>query len=115
MPSPSYTHDFKPKTADVFRWIGDDTYHIKVRMEVGAYNYLLEEYSTAKDLPSNELYQDADGKWILDTHLHGLGAIRRFYLGLADKMEILPTEDSGKLMEELRRYSEKHMTFITKQ
>lgn len=113
VPSPSYTHDFKPKTADVFRWIGDDTYHIKVRMEVGAYNYLLEEYSTAKDLPSNELYQDADGKWILDTHLHGLGAIRRFYLGLADKMEILPTEDSGKLMEELRRYSEKHMTFLT--
>lgn len=112
--NPSYPNDFKAKKADVFRWIGEDNYHIKVRMEIGAYNYLLEEYSTAKDLPSDELYQEADGRWILDTHLHGLGAIRRFYLGLADKMEILPTEDSEKLMEELRKYSGKHMGFMTK-
>ncbi|MBQ0044673.1 MAG: WYL domain-containing protein [Bacteroidales bacterium] len=104
IPNPKYTHCFKKKTADVFRWIGDESYHIKVRMEVGAYNYLIEEYSMAKNLPSEELYMEEDGHWILDTHLHGLGAIRRFYLGLADKMEILETEDSEKLIKDIKEF-----------
>jgi len=103
--NPVYSHAFEPKQADVFRWINDgQDYHIKVRMEVGARNYLLEEYSDAKNLPATELYEESDGKWILDTHLHGLGAIRRFYLGLADKIELLPTEDSEKLKEDLKNY-----------
>ena len=110
IPDPEYTHCFKKKTADVFRWIGDDSYHIKVRMEVGAYNYLIEEYSMAKKLPSSELYMEDDGHWILDTHLHGLGAIRRFYLGLADKMEILETEDSSALMEDMRQFMKKNLS-----
>ena len=73
-------------------------------MEVGARNYLLEEYSNAKNLSKSELYEDADGKWILDTRLQGLGAMRRFFLGLADKIEILPTEDSDKLKKEIMEY-----------
>lgn len=102
---PEYTHAFEPRAADVFRWINEnESYHIKVRMEVGARNYLLEEYSNAKNLPSDELYEDSDGKWILDTRLQGLGAMRRFFLGLADKIEILPTEDSEKLKADIRNY-----------
>lgn len=104
IPDPEYPHCFKKKTADVFRWIGDKSYHIKVRMEIGAYNYLIEEYSMAKTLPPTELYMEKDGYWILDTHLHGLGAIRRFYLGLADKMEILETEDSEALINDINTY-----------
>lgn len=111
IPNPEYTHCFKKKAADVFRWIGDESYHIKVRMEVGAYNYLIEEYSMAKNLPSNELYMEEDGHWILDTHLHGLGAIRRFYLGLANKMEILETEDSAALLEDIKKYLSKNLMF----
>lgn len=90
-----------PKEADVFRWLDDGgkSYHIKLRMDVGARNYLLEEYSRAERLPANELYEEKKNKWILDTHVNGLGAVRRFYLGLADKIEILGTEDS----EELKR------------
>lgn len=89
----------------MFRWINEnESYHIKVRMEVGARNYLLEEYSNAKNLPSDELYEESDGKWILDTRLQGLGAMRRFFLGLADKIEILPTEDSEKLKADIRNY-----------
>lgn len=104
IPNPEYAHNFKKKTADVFRWIGDENYHIKVRMEIGAYNYLIEEYSMAKNLPTTELYMEEDGHWILDTHLHGLGAIRRFYMGLADKIEILETEDSAALLEVIDKY-----------
>ncbi len=102
---PVYTHAYEPREADVFRWINEnESYHVKVRMEVGARNYLLEEYSNAKNLPEQELYEDEDGKWILDTRLQGLGAMRRFFLGLADKIEILPTEDSEKLKSDIREY-----------
>lgn len=69
-----------------------------------ARNYLIEVYSNAKNLSENELYEESDGKWILDTRLQGLGAMRRFFLGLADKIEILPTEDSEKLQNDIRKY-----------
>lgn len=94
----------KPRKADVFRWIGDKSYHIKLRMDVMAKNYLLEEYSDAKNLPQNEFYEESPNKWILDTQLQGLGAIRRFYLGLADKIEILETEDADVLQKEIKDY-----------
>lgn len=95
-----------PKKADVFRWLSEDgkTYHIKLRMDVGARNYLLEEYSCTEKLPPEEFYEEKKDKWILDTRLNGLGAVRRFYLGLADKIEILDTEDSEKLKEAIAEY-----------
>lgn len=92
-----------PMLADVFRWLpeGVKSYHIKLRMDIAAKNYLLEEYSCAEKLPGTELYEESRDKWILDTHLNGLGAVRRFYLGLADKIEILDTEDSEALKKEI--------------
>lgn len=95
-----------PKNVDVFRWIADGcpSYHIKLRMDIGAKNCLLEEYSCAESLPKSELYEESRDKWILDTRVNGLGAVRRFYLGLADKIEILDTEDAEALREECREY-----------
>ncbi|MBQ2485715.1 MAG: WYL domain-containing protein, partial [Candidatus Methanomethylophilus sp.] len=70
-----------PRKADVFRWLDDGgrKYHIRLRMDVAARNYLLEEYSCAEKLPPAELYEEKKNKWILDTHVNGLGAVRRFY------------------------------------
>ena len=93
-----------PMRADVFRWLmpeGERTYHVRLRMDVGAKNYLLEEYSCAEKLPKEEFYEEKKNKWILDTRVSGLGAVRRFYLGLADKIEILDTEDSEELKKEI--------------
>jgi hypothetical protein len=36
--------------------------------------------------------------------LNGFGAVRRFYLGLADKIEILDTEDSEALEKDIADY-----------
>lgn len=95
-----------PKKADVFRWLDDGgkRYHIRLRMDVGARNYLLEEYSCAEKLPETELYEEKKNKWILDTWVNGLGAVRRFYLGLADKIEILGTEDSEELKADIAAF-----------
>lgn len=104
-----------PKQPDVFRWLdegaGERKYHIKLRLAAGARNYLLEEYSCAERLPAEEFYPDPDtkDKWILDTHLNGLAAVRRFYLGLADKIEILDTEDSEALKEDVAEYVRRYV------
>ncbi|MBR6933417.1 MAG: hypothetical protein IKH49_08965, partial [Bacteroidales bacterium] len=54
--------------------------------------------------PETELYEEKKNKWILDTWVNGLGAVRRFYLGLADKIEILDTEDSEALLTDIARF-----------
>lgn len=116
-----YSEDSSPYTlpvmepchADVFRWIlpeGGRSYHVRLRMDVGAKNYLMEEYSCAEKLPKEEFYQEEkNNKWILDTHVNGLGAVRRFYLGLADKIEIMDTEDSDELKKEIAEYVRKQI------
>lgn len=75
----------EPRQADVFRWLDEGVYkyHVKLRMDIAAKNYLLEDYSCAEKLPKDELNEESREKWILDTRLNGFGAVRRFYLGLA--------------------------------
>lgn len=109
--NPRYDHVYQPKPADVFRWIGKGrcSSHIKIRMDILAHNCLLEEYSNAKHLSSEELYPDGKDYWILDTHLYGLEAIRRFYLGMADRIEILETEDAERLKKSIREYARKYI------
>lgn len=107
---PEYTHAFPKREADVFRWINPkESFHIKLKLTVAAYNYLTEEYTTAKSLPAEELYQISKERWILDTHLQGLGAVRRFYLGLAKEIEILDTEDADRLRQEIHDYVTHHI------
>lgn len=106
----SYPHAFAPGQADVFRWINPDVnYHIKLKMTIAALNNLREEYSNTKNLPKEELYQISPERWILDTTLHGFGAVRRFYLGLADQIEIMDTEDSEMLKKEIATFVDKNI------
>ena len=101
----------EPRRADVFRWLFTEQrpYHIRLRMHVRAKNYFLEEYSCAEKLPKEEFYQEGKDTWILDTHVSGLGAVRRFYLGLADQIEILDTEDSEELKKDIADYIGEHI------
>ena len=104
----AYPHAFKKGEADIFRWINPKVnYHIKLKMTIAALNNLREEYSITKNLPEGELYQVSPQRWILDTTLHGLSAVKRFYLGLADQIEIMDTEDSDKLKEEIRSFTDR--------
>lgn len=105
-----YPHTFDKGESDVFRWVNPSCdYHIKLKLNISALNNLKEEYSNVKNLPESELYQASPQRWILDTHLHGLGAVRRFYLGLADQIEILDTEDSEKLKADIREFIDKNL------
>ena len=103
--------DVKMPPVDVFRWLYNEktkeSYHVKLKMTVRAKNYLVEEFSCASRLPAEEFYQVREGRddyWILDTTVFGIGAVRRFYLGLADMITILDTEDSDMLKENFRQF-----------
>jgi predicted DNA-binding transcriptional regulator YafY len=110
VPDPEYNHDFRPCQADVFSWVDKDrNYPIRLRMEVMAYNYLVEHFAGARHLPDTELYQEDDAHWILDTVVHGLGPLRWFYVMLADKIEILDSPAADALKEEVRKFVEKHL------
>lgn len=108
VPDPEYNHDFKPCQADVFSWVDKDhDYPVRLRLDVMAYNYLVEHFAGARHLPETELWQEDDTHWILSTTVHGLGPLRWFYLMLADKIEILDSPAAEALKEEVRRFVEK--------
>ena len=100
-----YDHSFEKGKADVFRWVNpSEDYHIRLKMSLFALNVLKDDYLEAGNLGEDELYQDGNDKWILDTHVHGLEPARRFCIGLAKQIEILDSEDAEKLRAEIRRY-----------
>jgi hypothetical protein len=110
VPDPAYNHDFLPCEADVFSWVDHDhDYPVRLRLEVMAYNYLVEHFAGARHLPADELYQEDDAHWILATTVHGLAPLRWFYVMLADKIEILDSPAADALKEEVRGFVEKYL------
>lgn len=108
VPEPEYNHDFKPCEADVFSWVDKDhDYPVRLRLDVMAYNYLVEHFAGARHLPENELYQEDNTHWILETTVHGLGPLRWYYIMLADKIQILDSPAAEALKEEVRKFVEK--------
>ena len=108
VPDPEYNHDFTPCAPDVFSWVDKDhDYPVRLRLEVMAYNYLVEHFAGARHLPADELWQEDDTHWILSTTVHGLGPLRWFYVMLADKIEILDSPAADALKDEVRAFVEK--------
>lgn len=111
VPDPEYNHDFRPCQADVFSWVDKDhDYPIRLRMEVMAYNYLIEHFAGARHLPADQLWQEDDTHWILSTTVHGLAPLRWFYLILADKIEILDSPAAEALKAEVREFVWKYLS-----
>ena len=108
VPDPEYNHDFKPCQADVFSWVDKDhDYSVRLRLDVMAYNYLVEHFAGARHLPETELWQEDDTHWILSTTVHSLAPLRWYYVMLADKIEILDSPAAEALKEEVRKFVEK--------
>ena len=93
------------QSTDVFRMSGKSAKTVKLRLSIRAKNILIEEYPlAARDI------RKENGYWILETGVYDYAGVCRFYLGLADKIEILDTEDSDKLKEDIRKYKEEYLT-----
>ena len=107
VPDPEYNHDFKPCEPDAFGWVDKDhDYPICLRMEVIAYNYLVEHFAGIRHLPADQLRQEDENHWILTTTVHSLNPVRWFYLAIADKIEILDSPAAEDLKQEVRSFVE---------
>ena len=101
----TYPHGKSPVESDIFRFTGEKKIHVKLSLDIRAKNYLVEEYPEAARLGADELYQSGD-RWILDTKVSNVIGVRRFFIGLADKVEILETEDSEAIKRNVREFLE---------
>ena len=88
-------------STDVFRMSGKSAKPIKLRLGIRSKNLLLEEYPLAtKDLTRNGRH------WILEKDVYDYAGVCRFYLGLADDIEIL---DSPELEDYVQEYTRRYI------
>ena len=88
-------------STDVFRMSGKSAKTVKLRLGLRAKNLLLEEYPlAAKDLTRNGRH------WILETGVYDYAGVCRFYLGLAEDIEIV---DSPELEDYVQDYARKNI------
>lgn len=89
------------QSTDVFRMSGKSPKTIKLRLGIRSKNLLLEEYPlAAKDITRKGAY------WLLETGVYDYAGVCRFYLGLADAIEI---QDSPELEAYVQDYVRKHI------
>lgn len=88
---------------DMFLFSGDEWHHVKLRFDMVAHNYMLEEYPHSEPL----MKPDGDAHWIFETDLASYQGIGRFILGLYDNIEII--EDDG-----LRKYLDERIRKMSK-
>ena len=92
----------KEVPVDAFRWTGNTTINVSLKLDVTAKNLLVEEYpGTKSDLTQDR--KDA-GVWYLNTKVYNIMGIGRFYMGLANHIEIIDCPELKKYIEEYKKY-----------
>ena len=82
---------------DVFHFTGEKEIRVRLELDLLARNLLIEEYPDA----SADVTDEGDGKWVLDTTVHDIHGVGRFYCGLAEHIRIL---EGSELVEFARAY-----------
>ena len=72
---------------DIFHMTGTDSIHIMLQLDLMAKNLLVEEYPRAKDYITP--HKGDNNIWYLSTDVRRLEGIGRFYIGLANHIQIL--------------------------
>lgn len=89
------------QSTDVFRMSGKSARTVKLRLSIRAKNILIEEYPlAARDI------RKENGYWVLETGVYDYAGVCRFYLGLADEIRILESEE---FREYVRKYTRKYV------
>lgn len=82
---------------DIFHFTGDSEIHVRLALDQMAKNLLVEEYPDSV----KELLPSDDGRWILDTDVYQIYGLGRFYVGLAEHIEVL---DAPELLDYAKTY-----------
>lgn len=87
---------------DIFNMTGDTSIEICLRLDLRAKNLLLEEYPRSKEYITKE----SGESWLLNTCVHNLAGVARFYMGLAHSIDIVNAPELKKLVSD---YSKKYL------
>ena len=98
-----WTHKSEQKelNVDLFNMIGTNPIHIVLQLDIMAKNLLVEEFSVT----DNDLYPIDNDHWQLDTDVYSMEGICRFYIGLAEHIQIIDGE-------ELKKYAKNYVERI---
>lgn len=95
----SWTHkqEHQKYPVDIFYFQGEENIPIRLELDQLAKNLLVEEYPNSKD----EITDLGDGRWLLDTIVHQITGVGRFYTGLIGHVRII---DAPALVDFARAY-----------
>ncbi len=77
--------EHKELNIDLFNMIGTTPTHLSLHLDTMAKNLLVEEFVDA----DKEIIDLKNGYWQLDTDVYSMAGVGRFYIGLADHIEII--------------------------
>ncbi len=119
----AYSLDHHSLPMDVFRFHGENEYHVVLRLNTLAKNLLIEEYPLAEkglyaqdgsmmeqvvvlqdafELPSHDMENEDEEFWIWDGMVRGLDGVGRFVMGLEGNIEVM---EGDELIEYLKRHA----------
>ena len=90
----THTAQHKPMSVDVFHMTGDAPVTISLQLDLMAKNLLVEEYPRAKDYITG--HKNDENIWYFSAPICSMAGIGRFYLGLAEHIQILEGEPLKK-------------------
>lgn len=95
----THTDDHKAMKVDAFHFTGDTPINVSLKLDIMSKNLLVEEFPLAKaDLAQDKANPEV---WYLNTIVYNIYGIGRFYIGLANHIEILEGEE---LRDYVRQY-----------
>lgn len=97
----TYASKHNAGNLDVFGMTGDTPIKISLMLDMMAHNILIEEYPHAKKFIKAT---DNSSRWILDTEVYKIEGIGRFYIGLAEHINILDAPELKAYAQEYKRF-----------
>lgn len=88
---------------DIFNMTGNTTINVSLRLNLRAKNLLFDEYPRSKEY----VVKESNNSWLLTTQVYNIAGVARFYLGLANSIEIVSCPE---LVEYVREYSKTYLT-----
>jgi hypothetical protein len=82
---------------DIFNMTGNKDIDVCLRLNLRAKNLLIEEYPRAKDCIVKECN---DNSWLLTTQVYNIAGVARFYMGLANSIQIVSAPELKEYVKE---------------
>ena len=98
------TSSHKAVNVDVFHMNGDTTTRISLQLDLMAKNLLIEEYPRAKEFITGQ--KGDENVWFFTTDICKIEGIGRFYIGLANHIQIL---EGDELRQYAKEYAKKYL------